>query len=193
MEKKYDITIFGIDISDVEKHYDYDKYTRSNIYIKGNTIIENFNEENFDLIFCYDLIEHLRDVSSFMKNIKFKLNKNGVFMFTIPNKNSLSYYNDYDHQDIILLNTLVPLQHLNEFSLTNISLFSYKNGFKIKELYSPGVMDVDCISSMITNDEDLNSIKNLFETFNINQKMTMQKYINLTNTGTYIEIFLELI
>ena len=44
------------------------------------------------------------------------------------------------------------LQDLNEFSLSNISLFSYLNGFKIKELYSPELVDVDCITSIIKVD-----------------------------------------
>lgn len=57
-----------------------------------NTPIENFKTNNqFDIIFANDIIEHVSSVSSFLENLEKHLKKNGVLIISTINKNPLSF------------------------------------------------------------------------------------------------------
>lgn len=198
--------IYGIDLSDIEKYYDKELYNKHKVYISGNTTLENLSESDFDIVIMYDVIEHVYDVTVLMDQIKKKLRgENSMLMFSIPNKNSLSYILDHDEQKCIILNTLVPMQHLNEFSLKNMGLFAYLNGFKILTLDCPGSLDVQSIAGLELTDlndphnpndqnsRDLVEIRKLFAKLNDQDKLLMQKCINMTKTSTYVEVYMALL
>jgi len=136
---------------------DIDCYAISNcvsayINIECSSIEEysNNNSNKYDLIFHFELIEHLKDPNLLMRKTYELLREDGMLLFTTQNYNGFemasSSYNSYR----ILAHSIFPPMHLNAFSTTNILHFSLKNGFNLLELTTPGRLDVDMVT--ITSD-----------------------------------------
>ena len=47
----------------------------------------SFEDESFDIIFCFDVIEHLSDTSNLLNEAYRLLKKNGIFIISTPNRN----------------------------------------------------------------------------------------------------------
>lgn len=56
-----------------------------------NTEIESFEEKNFDMIVCLEVIEHIQNHEIFFKSIASKLKPGGIVIFSTINRNALSY------------------------------------------------------------------------------------------------------
>ena len=91
------------------------------------------------------------------------LKDEGVLLFTTQNSNGLemmaSNYNSYR----ILAHSIFPPMHLNAFSTTNILHFALRNGFNLRDLTTPGRLDVDMvtITSDFIKDKVFKEISNL--------------------------------
>jgi 2-polyprenyl-3-methyl-5-hydroxy-6-metoxy-1,4-benzoquinol methylase len=55
--------------------------------IQGDFAEMTFKEDYFDLITATDVLEHIPDLSGFVKRIKKILNREGLFLLTIPSEN----------------------------------------------------------------------------------------------------------
>jgi len=76
----------GIEIS----KYSYEYCKSKNHKVHNNVLGEcNFENESFDLITMWDLIEHLEDPSSFLKDVNRILNRDGLVVISTPNIGSL--------------------------------------------------------------------------------------------------------
>jgi len=70
---------FGIDIKPLRKY--------SNIqYIEGNFLKYGFKDENFDRIFAFDVLEHIKEDKEFLKKIVKLLSPNGIAILSTPSK-----------------------------------------------------------------------------------------------------------
>jgi len=80
--------VFGVDInksSIIEGKKKY-KEISNNLFIQeDNKLI--FNNNSFDIVLMFDVIEHLKEVSYFLENEVYRiLKKDGFFIFQTPNK-----------------------------------------------------------------------------------------------------------
>ena len=98
----------------------------------------------FDLIFHFELIEHLPDPAAFMRAAATLLRPGGYMVFTTPNavgmEMELAGYNDYR----LMSHGIFPPMHLNAFSTFNMALFAVRSGFFLISMETPGKLDVDC-------------------------------------------------
>jgi 2-polyprenyl-3-methyl-5-hydroxy-6-metoxy-1,4-benzoquinol methylase len=100
---------------------DKESYEKSQI-LKLNTFNGDFTaiarlEEKFDIIMLWEVLEHLQDLSLFMKLAYERLNNNGKIILSVPNYNKIYNYKNREkdrlHQD-------GPPIHLNFFTKENI-------------------------------------------------------------------------
>ena len=81
--------IFGVDISDDAIHLAKKKYPQ---FGSRFLFFKDFDcsNEKFDAIVLWDVIEHVKNPTETLKNLKKYLNKNGVFILSTPNIGSLT-------------------------------------------------------------------------------------------------------
>ncbi len=87
MEKVLSWTIDGIDLDNgvLEKNMD----------LRGETFIYDVHErrsalkEKYDVILLFDVLEHIRDVRSFLNSVIFHLRKGGILFVNVPALNGL--------------------------------------------------------------------------------------------------------
>ncbi len=102
-KKQYEIYGYEID----EKFYNNAKKKYKNIYFGERNNIHQVIDQKFDLIVCFDVIEHVNkeDLTKFIKDLKLMLNSNGKILFRFPNGNSeagLYYFNsDLTHYSFL--------------------------------------------------------------------------------------------
>lgn len=109
-----------------------------------NTLFEIINEvseiqEKYDLIILDHYLEKSVDLNNLLKNITQSLNKNGYLYISSRVGSGI---------DILTLwedTKLYPLEHQNLLSIYGIKIMLTDNGFNIKELNTPGTLDVDNI------------------------------------------------
>ncbi len=80
-------------------------------------------KQKFDVITCFDVIEHIANINDFLQKVKSLLKKGGLFVVRTPNLNSFEYKcfksNFYSFK----------VEHLNYFSPKSLCLFLSINGF----------------------------------------------------------------
>jgi SAM-dependent methyltransferase len=111
--------------------------------------------QSYDLILHYELIEHLIDPFVFMGTVKRLLKPNGLCIFTTPNSHGAENLAVNYNSRRLLAHGIFPPMHLNAFNTQNISVFAYRLGFDIVEVITPGKLDVDMITvnkEYLTND-----------------------------------------
>lgn len=118
---------------------------------------------SYDLIVHYELIEHLADPFGFMVTVKRLLKQNGFCIFTTPNSHGAENLAVAYNSRRLLAHSIFPPMHLNGFNTTNISVFSYRLGFDLYKVTTPGKLDVDmiCINKDYLTNDDFKRVANL--------------------------------
>ena len=57
--------------------------------LEDNKPLSNYKHKKFDVITCFETIEHLENPERLLENIKNHLNSKGIFYFSTPNKKDL--------------------------------------------------------------------------------------------------------
>lgn len=109
--------IFGVDTEPVPDNPNYKRGSAEQI---------PFENERFDSVMAGELIEHLHDPESFVREANRVLKKNGKLVLTTPNRKSL-------------INRLTrayhaPL-HFSLFSVPELESLLEKNGFVVEQLF----------------------------------------------------------
>ncbi|MHB1949670.1 MAG: class I SAM-dependent methyltransferase [Gammaproteobacteria bacterium] len=80
--------VIGIDISDESIHHANEVYKKSNLtYIPGSIINIPIHEDNsFDVITCFEALEHIIEHEQLLKEVTRLLKPNGQFIVSTPNK-----------------------------------------------------------------------------------------------------------
>lgn len=94
------------------------------------------SKKTFDIVAAQQVLEHVRNPESFVKNLSSILNKNGIIILSVPN--------DFKNlQNLILRKKFVkkrywlyPPEHLNYFNNEDIEFFFKKMKLKIVEVVS---------------------------------------------------------
>jgi glycosyltransferase involved in cell wall biosynthesis/SAM-dependent methyltransferase len=99
----------GVDVSPETVEWANQKYKRSNLkFICGSaTNVPIPGESIFDLVVCFEMIEHIADQEALLREVKRLLKPGGTFILSTPNK---TVYSDEPH---------------------------YQNPFHVRELYIP--------------------------------------------------------
>ena len=125
-QKKFATKVLGIEPSSVAISYNTD----SAVTIL-NTSIELFQtSEKFDLITCFQTIEHLKSPDLFLENIKKHLQNNGFIAITCHNRNS------FVNKILKEKSPIFDIEHLQIFTKKGIRNLFEKNGFEILKLDS---------------------------------------------------------
>ncbi len=84
IKNKLDAEVWGIELmsepgTEAKKHLD-------NVFVGPcENFVDELPENFFDVIYCNDVLEHLVDPYTFLKNLKSKLSSSGVIISSIPN------------------------------------------------------------------------------------------------------------
>jgi len=109
---------------------------RNAIFIQADLRKRNNNLGKNDIVFCSQVIEHVKDDISFLHNIKNYLIKDGTLIIGCPNEGSLAHRFRYRHERRI--NT----DHVHFYKEKEIKLKIKMAGFKIetifREIFYPG-------------------------------------------------------
>ena len=96
-----------------------------------NKIFEN-NE--FDVITSFEVIEHLTDIKTYLSDIKKRLRVGGVIYLTTPNFNSLNRYYERTNWRVIEYPA-----HLSYFTKSSLNKILTGNGFSLYKFLTTGV------------------------------------------------------
>jgi 2-polyprenyl-3-methyl-5-hydroxy-6-metoxy-1,4-benzoquinol methylase len=107
-----------------------------------NDFVENVEKLRADCICAFELIEHIFDPLSFCSKVNNLLKENGIFIMTTPNIEGF---------DLMLLgkdsDNIAAPNHLNYFNPKSIKMLLKKTGFKVINVETPGILDVDIIKN----------------------------------------------
>lgn len=122
-------------------------------WVAGITPLHNVAEQDFyDVIFFFELIEHLPDPTTFMKECRTALKNEGVIVLSTPNadgfENILTGCNGYR----LLAHAIAPPAHINAFSYSNLKLFLYLNGFTNSTVIAKGDFDAAALQCYLAHD-----------------------------------------
>lgn len=122
---------------------------------KGFSVIEqsledvNAQDQSFDLLTAFELMEHIHTPITFLQKVHELLNPGGYFLFTTLT---------LDGFDIQLLweksKSISPPHHINFLTVRGAELLLQRAGFDVKEITTPGKLDVDIIAGMMKDGFD---------------------------------------
>lgn len=125
---------------------------KSKEYDVYNGILENLKiDEKFNFVASFEVIEHVFNPVNFLKKVHALLDNNGVILLSFPN---------YDGFDIGILrekSSAIDHEHLNYFNEKSISLLLENTGYKVLEIYTPGLLDSDIVKLAIEKNDISNS------------------------------------
>lgn len=113
-------------------------------------MIENIHfseEQKFDVVVNFEVIEHLFSPKNFITNCGRLLKKGGLFIVTCPNGQGFDFMvlgercNSLDHE------------HLNYFNPQSLSLLLENCSFEVLESLTPGKLDADLVRNKILEGE----------------------------------------
>ena len=127
---------FGVEINENGRRYIQEHYPEITVY-QDDIESENFGDcsTKYDIILMWHVLEHIKDPSAFLQRLSSLLNKNGVFIFEVPNRNSLGFR--LTRKKWFHLDTPRHLFHYNQRSLKQLL---NQQGLKVIE-YSGNAVD----------------------------------------------------
>tara|TARA_B100000787_G_C16153439_1_gene277729 strand:- start:537 stop:1190 length:654 start_codon:yes stop_codon:yes gene_type:complete len=108
--------------------------------------LEKNVKKKFDIIFCFEVIEHLKDKDKFFKLLKRSINKNGLIFLSTINRNYLSRFitiniaenifnllpkKTHNYDDFLTVEELKKYSIINGLNLTDVSGIKYNPLFKV--------------------------------------------------------------
>ena len=75
---------------------------------------------HFDLVFLFDVLEHIENEAEFLNSVKFHLQKHGILVINVPAHQAL--YSAYDH----------AAGHARRYSASQLARVAEQNGFAVR-------------------------------------------------------------
>lgn len=116
---------FGVEVAKKAREQSIKNH---NLFVKDS--LSKLNENNFDLITMWHVLEHVYDLDWYMKQIKYLLNDKGLLIIAVPNHKCFDqkYYGKY------WAGWDVPL-HIWHFDKESMRKLSKKYGFEISSIH----------------------------------------------------------
>ncbi len=121
------ISNFSVDQFDIEKR-NKKKFLRGKYYVHDIKIKNKKFKNKYDIIFLLDVLEHIQNDSSFIRDCKFYLKKNGFLILNVPSIPLL--FSKYDH----------AVGHIRRYNTETLSKVMDKNKLKIVRMYYWGFL-----------------------------------------------------
>lgn len=105
-------------------------------------ILENLNVKligKYDIITSFEVIEHMFSPIKFLNLVKKFIKKNGLLIITCPNGEG------FDIQLLKKDSNSIDHEHLNYFNPNSIKKLYERAGFKIVQIFTPGMLDIDIV------------------------------------------------
>jgi len=126
---------YGTDISEYCVKETTERTRKSKISV-GNILELNYKNKYFDVITCFDVMEHVKNYEEAICECKRVLNDGGIFVVRVPNPSSLGLkwkkQEWFAHKDETHVNLLSRRKWIESFE---------KHGFEIKEIVYDGLWD----------------------------------------------------
>ncbi len=121
------ISSFSVDRFDVD-HQNKIRKSRGKFYLHDIKIKNKKFKSKYDMIFLLDVLEHIKNDSSFLKDCKYYLKKDGLLIINVPSIPEL--FSKYD----------VAVGHIRRYNVTALSRIIRKNNYKIIKMHYWGFM-----------------------------------------------------
>ncbi|HPO68528.1 MAG TPA: class I SAM-dependent methyltransferase [Candidatus Pacearchaeota archaeon] len=130
--------IIGIDISKEAVEYSKNTYKNKNLSFEVmNATNLNFNNNTFDVVCSFQVIEHIKDYDKFLSEIKRVLKLGGIALIVTPNKKTYSLENEKSvnpfHIKEFYLNEFNDILHSH---FNDVEIFGVKYKPKLEEIKS---------------------------------------------------------
>lgn len=142
-------------------------------------------EERFDILTVFELMEHICDPAAFLKKVNMSLKPGGrLFLTTL---NGMGF-------DILMLweksKSVTPPHHLNFFNPLSIRRLLEKAGFAVDEISTPGRLDWDIVEGMMRNEAfDAGRLwRHVAEGWSDRQKQELQGWICRNNLSSHMRV-----
>jgi SAM-dependent methyltransferase len=120
IEDRYDVAVAGFELNELA--------LQKNVARISPLYCYNIHQRNpefrsrFDLVFLFDVLEHIEDEAEFLKSIKFHLATSGILLVNVPAHQAL--YSDYDR----------AAGHVRRYSANHLASVAEQNGFKVRSV-----------------------------------------------------------
>jgi len=115
----------GIDISIESIHFAQSQYKKDNINFQVGDINNYYSDKKYDLIVCFETLEHIENYKTVLKNLKSLLAPNGKLIISSPNRLITS-------PKCKDLNDRPGKYHIREFTILELKEIIKKIGFHIQ-------------------------------------------------------------
>jgi SAM-dependent methyltransferase len=118
VEDHYGTSVTGFDLNELA--------LRSNVSQKSPLYCYNIHQRDvqfragFDLLFLFDVLEHIEDESAFLQSVRFHLAEGGNLLINVPAHQF--FHSHYDR----------AVGHIRRYSLKQLAKVSEQNGFKMR-------------------------------------------------------------
>ncbi len=102
---------------------------KSGVKIHQTTSLKEISTDKFDFITANHVLEHVEDIKKFIGELEYNLKDGGYLYIEVPDA---SRYNDLYFQPF----SYFDLEHINHFSIDNLSFLLREHGFEILESFS---------------------------------------------------------
>ncbi len=113
--------VYGIDLSQEAADYCREAYPSCH-FKQGRATNTTYKNNSFDVVVCFELIEHLSEQEELMNEIKRILKKDGILIMSTPNKDTFPRGNPFHIRE---LTEKEYLHLLNKFFKTNKLFYEY--------------------------------------------------------------------
>lgn len=120
LEDQYGISAVGFELNEVALRMNVSRASPLYCYNIHDRKLEF--QAYFDLLFLFDVLEHIEDESAFLQSIKFHLADRGTLLINVPAHEF--FVSDYDR----------AAGHIRRYSASNLVRVVQANGFKVKAL-----------------------------------------------------------
>lgn len=171
--------VVGTEASD--SLFETSKNKKYDIY---NGILEYLTfDETFDFVASFEVLEHVFNPIDFLKKINSLLNEKGVLLISFPN---------YDGFDIGMLrekSDAIDHEHLNYFNEKSIRLILEKTGYKVLDIYTPGLLDSDIVKVSLEKGEIKNSfLRKLLSSDDLKLIEKFQQFLFENNLSSHMMV-----
>ncbi|MGS0763321.1 class I SAM-dependent methyltransferase [Syntrophomonas curvata] len=181
------VELYGIDVdrNAIENNVD----NELNLICSNAEEFTKKHTGNYDIIVHFELIEHLTDPFTFMKNLYRILKPDGLMIFTTPNSAGLEEISsDYNSYRLIAPSIFPPL-HLNAFNTFNITHFAIRSNYKVLQIKTPGKLDMDMMS--LTRDYLKDEGLKMIADFDDETRGLIQHLISTVNASSHMMCILR--